>query len=62
MYLRKMKIEDYDNVYSLWMSCVGMGLNNLDDSKDGIEKFLKRNPDTCYIAVEKDEIIGVIMV
>lgn len=41
MYLRKMKIEDYDNIYSLWMSCVGMGLNNLDDSKDGIEKFLK---------------------
>ena len=62
MYLRKMKIEDYDNVHSLWMSCVGMGLNNLDDSKDGIEKFLKRNPDTWYIAVEKDEIIGVIMV
>ena len=62
MYLRKMKIEDYDNVYSLWMSCVGMGLNNLDDSKDGIEKFLNRNPDTCYIAVEKDEVTGVIMV
>ncbi len=62
MYLRKMKIEEYDNVYSLWMSCVGMGLNNLDDSKDGIEKFLKRNPDTCYIAVEADEVIGVIMV
>ena len=62
MYLRKMEIEDYDNVHSLWMSCVGMGLNNLDDSKEGIEKFLKRNPDTCYIAVEKDEVIGVIMV
>lgn len=30
MYLKKIKIEDYDNVYSLWMSCVGMGLNNLD--------------------------------
>jgi hypothetical protein len=38
-----MKIQDYDNVYSLWMSCVGIGLNNLDDSKDGIEKFLNRN-------------------
>ena len=62
MYLRKMKIEDYDNVYSLWMSCVGMGLNNLDDSKDGIEKFLNRNPDTCYLAIEADEVIGVIMV
>ena len=57
MHLRKMKIEDYDNVYSLWMSCVGMGLNNLDDSKEGIEKFLNRNPDTCYIAVEKDVIM-----
>lgn len=62
MYLRKMKIEDYDNVYSLWMSCVGMGLNNLDDSKDGIGKFLNRNPDTCFIALELDQIIGVIMV
>ena len=62
MYLRKMKIEDYDNVYSLWMSCVGMGLNNLDDSKEGIEKFLNRNPDTCLIALELDQIIGVIMV
>ncbi len=62
MYLRKMKIEDYDNVYSLWMSCVGMGLNNLDDSKEGIEKFLNRNPDTCFIALELDQIIGVIMV
>ena len=62
MYLRKMKIEDYDNVYLLWMSCIGMGLNNLDDSKDGIEKFLNRNPDTCYLAIEADEVIGVIMV
>ncbi len=32
-------------IYILSMSCVGMGLNNLDDSKDGIEKFLNRNPD-----------------
>lgn len=31
----KMTIADYDNVYTLWMSCVGMGLNNLDDSKEG---------------------------
>ena len=29
MYLRKMRIKDYDNVFSLWMSCVGRGLNNL---------------------------------
>lgn len=38
-----------------------MGLNNLDDSKDGIEKFLKRNPDTCFAAEEDGKIVGVIM-
>ena len=47
MKVRKMTIEDYEEVYKLWMSCAGMGLNNLDDSKEGITKFLQRNPDTC---------------
>ncbi len=62
MIIRNMTIDDYDVVYSLWMSCVGMGLNNLDDSKEGIEKFIHRNPDTCLVAVSDSEIIGVIMV
>ena len=35
MKIRKMVIEDYEKVYQLWMSCAGMGLNNLDDSKEG---------------------------
>ena len=60
MKIRKMVMEDYEKVYQLWMSCAGMGLNNLDDSKTGIEKFLKRNPDTCFVA-EDHEIIGVIL-
>ena len=60
MKVRKMIIEDYEKVYQLWMSCVGMGLNNLDDSKEGIEKFLKRNPETCFVA-EDGGIVGVIL-
>lgn len=50
MIIRLMTIEDYEKVYQLWLSCEGMGLNNLDDSKDGIAKFLNRNPDTCFVA------------
>ncbi len=61
MKIRKMVIADYDEVYALWMSCVGMGLNNIDDSKDGIEKFLKRNPDTCLVAETENKIVGVIL-
>lgn len=61
MEIRKMTIDDYEKVYDLWMACVGMGLNNLDDSPAGIEKFLLRNPDTCFVAEMKDAVVGVIM-
>lgn len=60
MKIRKMTINDYDNVYHLWLSCEGMGLNNLDDSREGIAKFLDRNPETCFVA-EDEEIKGVIL-
>ena len=62
MFIRKMTVDDYDAVYSLWMSCVGMGLNNLDDSKEGIDKFIRRNPDTCLVAENDSAILGVIMI
>lgn len=62
MVIRKMTIDDYDKVYNLWMSCVGMGLNNLDDSREGIDKFILRNPNTCLVAENDSVIIGVIMV
>ncbi len=42
MNIRLMKINDYQAVYALWMSCRGMGLNNLDDTEEGIGKFLER--------------------
>ena len=61
MNIRLMTIDDYERVYQLWLSCEGMGLNNLDDSKDGIAKYLDRNPDTCLVAEESDEIVGVII-
>lgn len=61
MEIRKMAIDDYENIYNLWISCKGMGLNNLDDSKEGIERFLKRNPETCFVAVEDNKVVGVII-
>lgn len=61
MNIRAMTINDYDAVYALWLSCKGMGLNNLDDSKEGIERFLMRNPDTCFVAEVDGQIVGVII-
>ena len=62
MNIRKMVIDDYDEVYALWTSCTGMGLNDLDDSKEGIDRFLKRNPDTCFVAKRDERIVGAILV
>ena len=62
MQIRKMTIADYDEIYSLWMSCAGMGLNSLDDTKEGISKFLERNPEMCFVALIDKRIIGAIMV
>ena len=61
MLIRKMTIDDYDSIYRLWLNTPGMGLNTTDDSKAGIEKYLLRNPNTCFVAEENNEIIGVIL-
>lgn len=62
MNIRAMTIDDYDKVYALWQSCKGMGLNNLDDSREGIGRFLNRNPETCFVAENAGEPVGVIIV
>ncbi|MDE5736812.1 MAG: GNAT family N-acetyltransferase [Oscillospiraceae bacterium] len=62
MNIRIMTINDYKKVYALWLSCKGMGLNNLDDSEEGIAKFLERNPETCFVAEIDNKIVGVILV
>ena len=61
MNIRLMTMDDYEKVYALWISCAGMGLNNIDDSKEGIEKFLKRNPDTCFVAEIENAVVGAII-
>ena len=58
---RVMTIDDYDKVYNLWMACKNMGFNNLDDSREGINKYLKRNPSTCFVAMKGEDVIGVIL-
>ena len=61
MEIRTMTIDDYDRVYALWMSCRNMGFNNLDDSRDGIGRYLRRNPATSFVALEGDALVGVIL-
>jgi ribosomal protein S18 acetylase RimI-like enzyme len=61
MKIRKMTIDDYEEVYDLCVATPGIGLNEIDDSKAGIEKYLKRNPNTCFVAETDGKIVGVIL-
>lgn len=61
MNFRKMNICDYKKLYDLWIRTPGMGLNDIDDSKEGIERYLKRNPHTCFVAEEDNKIVGAIL-
>uniref|UniRef100_UPI00402556F6 GNAT family N-acetyltransferase n=1 Tax=Eubacterium sp. TaxID=142586 RepID=UPI00402556F6 len=62
MKIEKMTINDYDKVYALWLSCKGIGLNSLDDTRAGIDRFINRNPDTCFVAIDNKQIVGSILV
>lgn len=61
MEIRKMTIDDYEAVFDLWVNTPNMGLRSLDDSKEGIDLFLKRNPDTCFVALDGEMVTGVIL-
>ena len=57
---RLMTIDDYRQAYDLWIEC-GNGLNDKDDSREGIDKYLKRNPNTSFVAVCEQKVVGVIL-
>ncbi|MCR4616835.1 MAG: GNAT family N-acetyltransferase [Lachnospiraceae bacterium] len=60
--IRKMTIEDYDGVRALWMTIHGFAIRSIDDSREGVSRFINRNPETSVVAVsENGEIIGAIL-
>ncbi len=59
--IRVMTKEDYDGVYALWMTIHGFAIRSVDDSREGVETFLKRNPTTSVVAVDNGEIVGAIL-
>ena len=61
MNIRVMEAKDYDGVKSLWMTIKGFGIRSLDDSREGVERFLKRNPTTSVVAEEDGKIVGAIL-
>ena len=59
--IRVMTEEDYEQVYALWMGIHGFGIRSIDDSKEGVSRFLKRNPTTSMVAESDGKIVGAIL-
>ncbi len=60
-YIRAMTIEDYPAVKSLWLGIHGFGIRSIDDSRKGVEQFLKRNPGISVVAEQDGKIVGAIL-
>ena len=67
--IRPATIDDYDGIYELWNSAeqTRRAMNPVDDSRAGIERYMLRNPSSCFLAVageesgENERIAGVIL-
>ena len=59
--IRTMTTDDYDGVKDLWMTIKGFAIRSIDDSREGVTRFLKRNPATSVVAVMDGRIIGSIL-
>ena len=59
--IRAMEIEDYDQVRSLWMTIRGFGIRALDDSREDVTRFIRRNPTTSVVARADGRIVGSIL-
>lgn len=59
--IRVMTLEDFEEVHKLWMGIHGFGIRSIDDSREGVERFIRRNPTTSMVAVADGRIIGAIL-
>ena len=61
--VKQVTIDDYDAMLALWNSAEQSrrALNPVDDSREGIDRYLRRNPNTCFSAVSDGRLIGVIL-
>ena len=59
--IRVMMEIDYEEVYGLWKKIKGFALRSVDDSREGVVRFLKRNPNTSVVAIEDGIIVGAIL-
>lgn len=59
--VREMTLDDYEQMYDLWTRIKGFHIREIEDSKEGIARFLKKNPNNSVVAELDGKIVGTIL-
>lgn len=59
--IRKMEFSDYEEVHKLWSETPTLVVQEFEDSREQIGRFLKRNPGHSFVAIEDGKIVGTIL-
>jgi putative acetyltransferase len=58
--VREFETSDLDGAIELWSASDGIGLNE-SDTRDGLLRFLARNPGLSAVAMDAEQIVGAIL-
>jgi ribosomal protein S18 acetylase RimI-like enzyme len=58
--IQEMSISHYEPVMVLWRTTDGVHLSSID-SKENIERLLKRNPGLSFVALDQGKVVGAVL-
>ena len=61
MTISEMKAEDYDEVAALWQATEGIGLDDDTDTREGVTRYLARNPRLSFVTRQEGQIVGAVL-
>ena len=56
---RIMTSDDWDGIAEVWKE--HEGINPFDDSPEGLARYIRRNPNTSFVAVDDGRVVGTIL-
>ena len=57
-----MALTDYESVIQLWTGCDGVYMHgDFSETYEGMEGFLRRNPEMSFVALDGEEIVGAVL-
>ena len=61
MTIRNMTMDDFEQVHKLWQITDGVQPHPIDNNYETMERYLKRNPASTFVAEDAGRIVGVIL-